>query len=459
LSIAIAGQGGIVLLSGEAGIGKTSLARKLAREAASLGVCVLAGNCYDLTNTPPYGPWLDLLADYRPDGDLPPPPATVAGGVLARVTDQAALFAEFRRFFEELGETRPALIVLEDLHWADAASVELLRHVAPHFRRWPILLLITYRVDELTRTHPLYRQLPALMRDTDGLRLDLKRLDPPALRTLVAARYDLAEADEARLTTYLAHHAEGNPFFATEILRAVEEEGQLAQTTGRWALGELDRVAVPSLVRQVVDERIARLGETTRRLLAIAAVIGQEIPLALWARLAEVDEDALLTVVEHASAAHVLEAPRDGESVRFVHAITREVMYESILPPRRRNWHRRVAEALMVDARPDPDAVAYHLQQADDPRAWEWLERAGERAQRAYAWLTAVDRFRAAADLLVDVDGAERARSRILYRVTRLARFSYPAAAIGDVDEVARLAARMGDAVLAAETSYHRGVL
>ena len=147
--------------------------------------CVLTGHCYDLTNTPPYGPWLDLAATYPPDPALPAPPAAFAGGILERVTDQAALFAEVRRFFAELSSTRPILVLLEDLHWADPASLELLRHVAPHLRQWSILLLATYRVDELTRRHPFSQQLPALVREAEGLRLDLRRLDArcPAQRS------------------------------------------------------------------------------------------------------------------------------------------------------------------------------------------------------------------------------------------------------------------------------------
>ena len=199
LAATLSGHGRLILLGGEAGIGKTTLARDLAQDAAARGGCVLTGHCYDLTNTPPYGPWLDLVATYAPDPTLPSPPVAFAGGILERVTDQAALFADVRRFFAELSSTRSILVLLEDLHWADPASLELLRHVAPHLRQWSILLLATYRVDELTRRHPFSQQLPALVREAEGLRLDLRRLDAQALRALVATRYRLPAEDEARL--------------------------------------------------------------------------------------------------------------------------------------------------------------------------------------------------------------------------------------------------------------------
>ena len=167
---------------------------------------------------------------------------------------------------------------------------------------------------------------------------------------------------------------------------------------------------MPPHLRQVIDIRVGRLGEETREALTLAAVIGQEVPLDLWRVVAGLDEDVLLEVVERAVDAHVLDATRDGTRVRFVHALSREALYEGVLPPRRRIWHRQVADALIAMSAPDPDAVAYHLRQAGDPRAWEWLVRAGDRAQRAYAWLTAVERCAAAAELLVGVPGQERRR-------------------------------------------------
>src|SRR5215207_9406016 len=177
LGAARGGNGRLVLLGGEAGIGKTSLARDLIQEAAAHGWHVLAGSCYDLSNTPPYGPWLDLFEGCRRNPGLPAPPASFVGGRLAPVTDQAALFAEVRQFLAELAATRPTLVLLEDLHWADPASVDLLRHVSPHLRHWPLLLLATYRVDELTPGRPFAHQIPALVREAEGQRLDVRRIE------------------------------------------------------------------------------------------------------------------------------------------------------------------------------------------------------------------------------------------------------------------------------------------
>jgi len=454
-----AGHGRLVVIGGEAGMGKTSLARSLAHEASLHYVQVLLGHGYDLNQAPPYGPWLDLFATYTPESGDPAPPPTFANGILADITDQAALVNQVRSFFTALCAVHPTLVLLEDLHWADAASVDLLRQVAPHLRHRPICFLLTYREDALTRHHPLAHQLPSLVRETEGVRISLRRLDALALQRLIRDRYTLSTSDEARLLSYLERHSEGNPFFATELLQALKDEGFLQQDGDFWWLGALDRVIVPTFLRQVIDARVSRLGETLRQPLELAAVIGQDVPLELWAKLADLDEDAVLSIVERAVEAHLLAAERDGTHVRFVHSLTRDALYDGILAPRRRRWHRQIAEILMTVEPPDVEAVAAHLRLSGDPRAWEWLVLAADRAQRAYAWLTAIDRLQIAADLLARVSGQERTRGQLLYRLARLQRFSDSASAITTVDECSRIAMQANDGILAAEAAYHRGVL
>lgn len=457
LAAVTAGRGRLVVVDGEAGIGKTTLARDLVHEAGSRGVRILTGHCYDRINAPPYGPWLELFESYEMEPSLPAPPASFAEGRLARVTNQAALFADVRRFFADLAGHGTVLILLEDLHWADPASLDLLRYLGVYLGQWRILLVATYRPDELARSHPFYLHLPALVREADGLCLHLKRLDTEAFQTLVGARYRLPVVDAGRLVAYLDRHADGNPFFAVELLRALEEDGLLRPGDDRSSLGDLARIIVPTLLRQVIDSRIARLGEDTRQPLEIAAIIGQDVSLELWATLTGLDLDALLSIVERAVEVHLMEAEREGTRVRFVHALTREALYEGILPPRRRLWHGRVGEALATDTEADPEAVAVHFQQAGDPRAWKWLVQAGNRAQAAYAWLTAAERLRAAAALIAGMEEYERTYCHLVFRVAHLVRFSDPQASIVAVDEVERLARRVGDTVLMAEAQWLRG--
>lgn len=459
LAAVLDGRGRLVLLDGEAGIGKTTLADDLAAEAASRGLQILTGACYDLTNTPPYGLWLNVFEARARACDTPRPPAAFTDARLEGADDQASLFAEVSGFFAELTASGPAILVLEDLHWADPDSLQLLRYLAPRVKHWPLLLLVTYRGDELTRRHPFAMQLPVLVREGAGLRLQLRRIDVAALRALVAARYQLPVADEARLVSYLDQHAEGNPFFTVELLRALHEEQVLHPAAAGWRLGSLDRVVLPALLRHVIEGRVARFDEVAQRALALAAVIGQDVPLALWAVVAGLDEESLLTIVEQAVDSRLLDAAPDGLSVRFVHALTRQALYASVTPPRRRHWHQQVGETLAAGPSPNLDAVAYHFQAASDPRAREWLIAAANRAQRAYAWLTAAERLRAAASLLDGVEGQEQTRVRLACRLAYLLRLSDPAGAIEAIDDARRLAGRIDDVALAAEACWLRGLL
>ena len=397
LTAALTGQGSLVLISGEAGIGKTSLVEALCREGAAQGVLVLVGRCYDLAETPPYGPWLELLGRYRPADGLPSLPSAFAQrGTIGETTSQGALFHDVYDFLAALAPHRPLLCLLDDCHWGDPASLDLLRFLAQSVATVPMVLIVTYRSDALTRRHPLSTLIPTLVRESRATRLDLRRLTDTDLRALVTARYALPEADAARLVATLDERAEGNPLFLSELLRTLEEEGALHATDHGWQLDDLAQVQVPLLLRQVIDARVARLGEEASELLGIAAVIGQEVPLALWASVAGTGEEALLGTIARAVDTHLLTESPDGTRVRFTHALIREAQYEGMLATRRRVLHRQVGEALATTRHPDPNAVAYHFQQAADARAAEWLVLAGRQAQRAYAWLTAADRYEAA---------------------------------------------------------------
>jgi predicted ATPase len=411
LAAARAGRGSLVLIGGEAGIGKTALTETLGREATAGGALALVGRAYDLTAMPPYGPWLELF-DRAPVPDGFPPFAAFLQGDAA---SQEALFLRLRGYLAALTERGPALLVLDDVHWADPASLDLLRFLARDLATLPLLGLVAYRTDELGRHHPLYRLLPLVVREARATRLDLRPLDDAAVGALVTARYRLPDADGARLVAHLQDRAEGNPFYLGELLHDLEEEGLLRPSAPGWALGELGHVRVPPFVRQVIDGRLGRLGEEARHLLATAAVIGQEVPLALWGTVSEVADEALLALLERAVEMRLLEAAGDGAGVRFAHALIREALYDGLLPPRRRAWHRRVGECLAETPVPEPDAVAYHFRQAGDRRAAAWLVKAGERAQRAYAWLTAADHYEAALTFLEVGGGHAQERGWLLY--------------------------------------------
>ncbi len=460
LSATFDGQGCLVILSGEAGIGKTTLAEDACREARAGGALVLVGHCYDRSETPPYGPWVEVLDQVGAlPGHSPAMPA-IAEPSMTRSPSQAALFGEVRTFLVAHARERPLVILLDDLHWADTASLELLRFVARQLASLPILLLVTYRSDELTRQHPLHWLLPVLVREALAVRIDLSPLVDDDVRTLIDHTYRLPPDDTRRLAVYLQVHAEGNPFFLGELLRSLEGTALLLTEAGTWALGTLADIRIPALLRQVIDARLGRLGAEADALLAVASVVGQVVPLTLWAAVGGTTEEALLPLVERGVEARVIEATDDGLSVSFAHALIRETLYESVLPPRRRVWHRQIGEALIAQSTaPDPDAVAYHFSQAGDPRAVLWLTRAGERAQRALAWRTATLRFEAALSRLEGDDSALSERGWLLFRLAVLRRFADPAAEIASLEEAESLGRAAGDHALVAYARFYQGML
>jgi DNA-binding CsgD family transcriptional regulator/tetratricopeptide (TPR) repeat protein len=458
LTAALNGRGSVALIGGEAGLGKSALAEAVCREAEGQGALVLTGRAFDLTKTPPYGLWVEAFGCYRQDEAMPPlPEAFAQRGTMGQIPSQAALFQDVADFLSAVAAQCLLVLLLEDLHWADPASLDLMRFIARTLANAPLLVLAVYRADELSRRHPLSSLLPLLAREAGATRLDLRPLAVDAIPALLTARYPLSEADSLRLTTYLFRRAEGNAFFTVQLLRSLEEERVLRPAAEGWLVGDLIAVPLPMALRQVIDARLARLGDAVESVLAVAAVIGQEVSLEIWASVAEVDTEALSDVVEQVAAAHLMVETPDGMHAHFGHALIREALYEGMLPSRRRRLHCRIADALTLRPHPDPDAVAYHLRQAGDERAVEWLVRAGKRAERTYAFLTAADRYREAAALLAERDPVEA--GWLLVSVAWLRRWADVPGSIATLTEAEQLARAAGDPLLTAAVHHYRGIL
>ncbi|HEX5504921.1 MAG TPA: AAA family ATPase [Thermomicrobiales bacterium] len=457
LALALDGRGSLVLIGGEAGIGKTALAEALAAEAGERGALVLIGRCYDRTETPPYGPFLELLHGYAPADGLPPAPLARWRGV-GEAGSRAALYEQILGFFRDLARRRPLVLLFEDLHWADDASLDLLRVLARALAAWPALALATYRADELTRRHPLYALLPLLERESPVARVAPRPLDDVAITALAQARYPLPAGEAARLVAYLTRRAEGNPLYVVQLLRALEEGDHLRRAGAVWRLGALDALGVPASLVQVIDARLARLDEATRALLGVAAVVGQEAPLRLWATAAAVEEEAVIATAEAATAIGLVEVGADGARARFVHALIREAVYEGIFPPRRRVLHRRVGEVLAAVPAADADAVAYHFERAGDARARGWLMRAGERARRSYAYRASADRLERALALAEAAGpGDDAERVWLLVRLGLAQRFLDLGRGVAVLERAVALADRGDAAALAAACRFHLG--
>jgi DNA-binding CsgD family transcriptional regulator len=384
LDAALAGTGSLVLIAGEAGIGKTALVDWITDLARRGGMLALTGRCYDLSQTPPYGPWREALANlpaFAADGDpfhvdVDSEDTTAAG--------QERLFARVRETVQAAAAAHPAVLVLEDMHWSDPASLDLLRMLGRGLHDLPVLLIVTYRADELTRRHPLHQLLPLLVREARAVRLDVPPLPRDAIAALVASRYALPPADATRLVEHLLDRGGGNPFYVGEVLRTLAAEGNLRRVDGAWQLGELDARSVPPLVRQTIERRLETLDADTRRLLEIAATIGEEAPQDLWQAIAGADRARVLSAIGRARETALIEDRADEPCLRFRHALIRETLYHGQDPAHRLAAHRRIAETL-VNRCGVASAVAAHFAHANDPRAVEWLIRAGEEALALYA--------------------------------------------------------------------------
>lgn len=458
---ALAGCGRLALISGAPGIGKTALVEAARAAAIRQGALTLSGGCYDLTVTPPYGPWRELLrrdtrGASRAD-ELPvDAPSLEESGLPGGTRDQAGILERVGDFILMLAQRCPLVLTLEDLHWADAASLELLRHVARRAAGAPVLILTTYRESTGAPATPVEALAPLFLRESRAERIRLRPLDRAALDELIANRYQMDAAGQARLGDYLTRHSEGIPLFALELLRGLEEERVLEPQGDGWRMTAPPNDAVPPILQTMVGVRVSRLPEDIARGLRLAAVIGQQVELELWGSLLGLNEEQVIAAVERMEAEQLVDALPAGDTMRFQHALIQRAVYHSISPPRRRQFHRRVAEALEDTAGPDPDQVAWHFGQAGDPRQAAWLERAAERARRGYAWQAAAERLIAADALALD-DEDPRVAGWRNYRIGRLQRHADPTDARGWLEAAERHGARAADPALVAFARFDQG--
>jgi DNA-binding NarL/FixJ family response regulator len=411
LESAAAGTPRLVLLAGEAGIGKTRVARDLSTRARGAGHRVLWGECVPLqAGELPYAP---IVAAFRgvEDDELAVLVAQLREGRdSAGAQVPAQLFELLLRALGRLAEGATTVFVVEDVHWADAATQDALRFLARNLREERLLFLITLRTDEPEVPAPLRDLVAELARSVHGERLDLARLSADQTALQVAAIIDtpaLAEWVHAR--------AEGNPYFAEELLAA-----RIAGDT-----------ALPESLRDVLLARMASVDGPSRQLLHVMAAAGRDIDHELLAAAAGLDADALSAALQRLVDDHLLVCDPASERYRFRHALAREAVYDQLLPPQRRALHAALAHAL--DA-----AVAERARGAAE---WAALAQHWEGAHEEEAALRASVAAAAAAQ---DVYAYQAARTH-LARARALWSRVQPTARPSGLDEV-ELLRRLADA-------------
>jgi class 3 adenylate cyclase len=259
------------------------------------------------------------------------------------------LFGAVASVLTDAAERAPVVAILDDLHWADRPSVQLLRHLArTHLGR--VLVLVAFRDTELSPAHPLAEALTELRGELAVERLALTGLDEAETFALMEARSGHSLGPDARaLAQALQQETGGNPFFVAEVLRHLAEIGAIAQRPdGRWTTSaDLSQAGLPDSVREVLSARVTRLGQEVSQVLSAAAVIGQEFDLDLLSQVSGLGEDRLLDLLETAARAQlVTETSEVAGRFRFGHALSQHTLYDALGATRQARLHLQVAEGL-----------------------------------------------------------------------------------------------------------------
>ncbi|MBW3589726.1 MAG: AAA family ATPase [Actinobacteria bacterium] len=416
------GNRSLVLIAGEPGIGKTSLAYDFAREAHSKGATVLYGRCGEDLMVPfqPFAEALEHLIRHVPEvlrdgGDelsrLVPGLAPTREGLQGDAeADRYRLFETIRETLASPQDASPLVLVLDDLHWADKPTLMLLRHLA----RAPEgpFLLGTYRDVELDRRHPFAETLADLRREEVVERVVLRGLTEDGVLDYMERRAGQTLDKSGRdLASALHRETEGNPFFVREIMRHLVEAGAILEQDGRWSSTRpIEEVGLPESVREVIGRRLNRLSEGCGEVLSVGSVIGRDFDLAVLARVSGINEDALADLLDEAvRAGGVIEEVSNVMGLySFSHALVRETLYEELSTNRRVRLHRRVGEALedlfASDPGPYLSELAHHFFEASiggaEDKAIDYAVRAGSRAIDQFAYEEAIAHFERALQLL-----------------------------------------------------------
>lgn len=436
----VSGHGAIVALVGEPGIGKSHTAQTLARRAT--GMRTLWGRCNEEPGAPPYWPWLQIMRVWlegHDDDELratlgaaAAPIAEILPEIRHRFRDLAPLlptpdpqqerfrlFDAMAGFWKVAAATEPLLLIIDNLHWADASSLRMLEFFAPEIADSHILLLATYRDTELGRQHPLSVTLGDLARYGHFHRFRLAGLNRQETATLIA------QSGGAGLTPPLLDgiysQTEGNPLFIAETTSLLIQEGVLGRRAEERAAAPrvLASIRIPEGVREVIGRRLSRLSPQANRVLERAALIGRTFDLQLLRRvLDETLARNLQNTIEEALHSHVLEPAEQPGWFQFSHALIRDTLYDEIAIPTRSGLHLQVAQAIEERYKDDADrhlpALAHHyssaLPGADAERTTDIARRAAERATRLLAHEEAARYYR----LALQAAGAMSARDPVL---------------------------------------------
>jgi tetratricopeptide (TPR) repeat protein len=439
---AVSGQGALMMVVGEPGIGKTALSEQLATYVTLRGGRTLVGHCYEEGSLSlPYLAFVEALRSYvlsREVRDLREELGTGAADVARIVSEirerlkvkprppgdpeeeRYRLMQAVTGFLSNAATVQPLMVVLEDLHDADKGTLDMLMHVSRHLAGTRLLIAGTYRDVEVDRSHPLSAALAELRRVSTYGRVLLRGLNADEVRRMLEGitreevPWGLAEA--------VHRQTEGNPLFVQEVVRYLAEEGLIKQKEGRWRPTRDTplEMSIPEGLRDVIGKRLSLLSPECNQLLSVAAVIGREFPLDTLSGVADIKEDAFVNALKEAVQLSVLEERSQVGVVRyrFTHAFFRQTLYEELIAPQRLQLHQQVARSLETryEKRLKEHAaeLAEHFSQSTDPadleKAVEYGELAAKRALDVYAYGEAVRLLEQALKVQKVLDPGDRVR-------------------------------------------------
>ena len=439
----VEGSGRLLAVAGEPGVGKTRISQEAMLACLDRGFVVATGRCYEPHQSVPYYPFLEALSSLHaaaPEpvrAELPtrwphvmrllpegPGSASSATGASPH-EEQQRLFWAMTDFLQEISETAPVAVLLDDLHWADDASLELLQHLARHTRAHRVLLLGAYRDVDIGPQHPLGRALLDLEREYLVERVSVRRLDHEGTMSLISDRMGQELSDG--FSELLYRHTDGHPLFVREVLRALIERGDVYRRDGRWESREIAAIGVPESVRATIADRVFRLGERAQESLRAASVLGQAFDFDDLQAMSGLSEDELEAALEEALAAGLLYEV--GDAYVFNHGLTQQALYTE--QPRRRRRRLHLAAGRAIERLPENDRrrrateLAWHFGEGGAPeRALPYMVLAGDHALSVYAPADAERHYREALELASgDPDGEALVLEKLGWLMWITARF------------------------------------
>nr|WP_281721115.1 AAA family ATPase [Nitrosomonas nitrosa] len=428
---AVSGAGQMLLISGEAGIGKTRLLREITSLAETTSGRVLIGRC-DPEGSAPYAPISQVIRiafEKGFDNELMIPNYVLADLItfapvlrqqfpeispnppLDPSVERERMFDNFVSWCELVAGESPLLLVVEDVHWADASTLSLLRYLAPHVRNIKLLLVMTYRDTEieLTESYRLKDTLLDLNRERLATFMKLPRLSREQTHDLLATLLEIDVGITTEFLDSIYRETEGNPFFTEEVCKALIEAGKLYYAGGYWRRSDIQSIVVPQSVRAAILSRVEKLPAAVQDMLRMAAVLGRMFDFAILHGMSEWDEETLTATLEHAEKAQLLAEIEQVGRIRFAfaHALIPFALRESLSGLRRQQLHQRAAFVIERHRPDDLEVLAYHFLAAGErDKALDYSYQAARRAEAVYAYREALYHLQNALRLLRDDEPA-----------------------------------------------------